>query len=120
MIALGGALGAIARYQVAAVVQARVPLGFPYGTFVVNVTGCFIMGFVTALLTERLVVHPNWRFLVPIGFVGAYTTFSTFELETFRAASEGAWVIAGANMLGSFVVGYVALWAGFVAARMLV
>ncbi len=117
MIALGGALGALARYQVAAVVQARVPVGFPYGTFVVNVTGCFIMGFATALLTERLVVHPNWRFLVPIGFVGAYTTFSTFELDTFRAASEGAWWIAAVNMFGSFVVGYVALWAGFVVAR---
>ena len=119
MIALGGALGSIARYQVATVVQARVPVGFPYGTFVVNVTGCFVMGFVTALLTERLVANPNWRFLVPIGFVGAYTTFSTFELETFRAASEGAWMIAGTNMLGSFVVGYAALWAGFVAARVL-
>jgi fluoride exporter len=120
MIAIGGATGAIARYQVAAVVQARVPVGFPYGTFVVNVTGCFIMGFVTALLTERLVVHPNWRFLIPIGFVGAYTTFSTFELETFRAASEGAWLIAAGNMFGSFAAGYVALWAGFVAARLLV
>jgi CrcB protein len=118
MIALGGALGAIARYQVAAAVQARVPVGFPYGTFVVNVTGCFIMGLVTVLLTERLVAHPNWRFLIPIGFVGAYTTFSTFELETFLAASEGAWLIAAANVFGSFVAGYAALWAGLVAARL--
>jgi fluoride exporter len=117
MIAIGGAIGAIARYQVAAVVQARVPVGFPYGTFVVNVSGCLIMGFATAVLTERLVVHPNWRFLIPIGFVGAYTTFSTFELETFRAASEGAWAIAGANVIASCVVGYVALWAGFMLAR---
>ncbi len=120
MIALGGALGALARYQLAAVVQARVPVGFPYGTFVVNVTGCFIMGLVTALLAERLVVHPNWRFLVPIGFLGAYTTFSTFELETFRAASEGAWLMAAANAMGSVVAGYAALWAGFVVARVLI
>jgi fluoride exporter len=118
MIALGGALGAIARYQVASVVQARVPVGFPYGTFVVNVSGCLIMGFVTALLTDRLVLHPNWRFLIPIGFVGAYTTFSTFELETFNAVSERAWTIAAANVGGSFVAGYIALWAGFVAARL--
>lgn len=120
MIALGGALGSLARYQIAAVIQSRVPAGFPYGTFVVNVSGCFIMGLATALLTERLVVHPNWRFLVPIGFVGAYTTFSTFELETFRAASEGAWLVAGANVTASVVVGYVALWAGFLVARLFV
>jgi len=118
MIGIGGALGAIARYQVAAVVQARVPVGFPYGTFVVNITGCLIMGIVTALLTERLVVNPNWLFLVPIGFVGAYTTFSTFELETFRAVTEGAWPIAAVNVVGSVVAGYLALWAGFVVARL--
>jgi CrcB protein len=119
MIALGGAIGAIARYQVAAMIQARVPVGFPYGTFVVNVSGCLIMGFVTALLTERLVAHPNWWFLIPIGFVGAYTTFSAFELETFRAVSDGAWPIAGANVIGSCIAGYVALWFGFVVARVI-
>ena len=119
MLAIGGALGAIARYQVAALVQARVPVGFPYGTFVVNVTGCLVMGFVTPLLTDRLVVHPNLRYLIPIGFIGAYTTFSTFELETFRAVSEGAWPIAAANVIGSCAAGYAALWAGFVAARLL-
>ena len=117
MIAIGGALGAIARYQLASVIQSRMPVGFPYGTFVVNVTGCFIMGVVTVLLTDRLVVHPNWRFLIPIGFIGAYTTFSTFELETFLAVSEQAWSTALANVVASLVVGYVALWAGFVAAR---
>jgi fluoride exporter len=118
MIAVGGAVGAIARYQVAAAIQARIPVGFPYGTFVVNMSGCLIMGFVTALLTDRLVVNPNWRYLIPIGFVGAYTTFSTFELETFQAVSEGAWPIAGANVIASVVLGYLALWAGFVAARL--
>lgn len=119
MIAIGGAIGAIARYQIAALIQARVPVGFPYGTFVVNISGCFIMGLATVLLTERLVVHPNWRFLIPIGFVGAYTTFSTFELETFRAVTEGAMAIALANVAFSFVVGYVALWAGFITGRTL-
>ena len=77
------------------------------------------MGFATALLTERLVGHPNWRFLIPIGFIGAYTTFSTFELETFRAVSEGAWPIAAANVGASFIAGYLALWAGLVSARLL-
>ena len=119
MIALGGAAGAIARYQVAAMIQARIPAGFPWGTFVVNTTGCVVMGVATVLLTERLVVHPNWRFLIPIGFIGAYTTFSTFELETFRAVTEGSWLIGAANVVGSVLAGYVALWLGVVLTRAL-
>jgi len=119
MMVIGGALGAIARYQVASMIQTRMPVGFPYGTFVVNVSGCFVMGIVTVLLTDRLVVHPNWRFLIPIGFIGAYTTFSTFELETFLAVSEQAWSTAIANVVISVVAGFLALWAGFVAARAL-
>src|SRR5205085_3114212 len=119
MIAIGGAAGAIARYQLAAMVQARIPVGFPLGTFVVNITGCLVMGVVMTLLTERLVVHPNWRFLIPIGFIGAYTTFSTFELETFRAVSEGGWLIGAANIVGSVLAGYAALWLGVVLTRTL-
>jgi CrcB protein len=119
MIGIGGFAGAIARYQVAAMIQARVPAGFPWGTFVVNVTGCLIMGVATTLLTERLVGNPQWRFLIPIGFIGAYTTFSTFELELFRANTEGAWLIGGAYLVGSVIVGYVALWAGVVLARVM-
>ena len=117
MLAVGGALGAIARYQLAAVIQARVPIGFPWGTFIVNITGCLVMGITTTLLTERLIVHPNWRFLIPIGFIGAYTTFSTFELETFRAINEGAWLVGGMNVVASVLAGYAALWIGIVAAR---
>src|SRR5258708_1012195 len=114
MIALGGAFGALARYQLAAMIQARVPVGFPWGTFVVNITGCLIMGISVTLFTDRLVVHPNWRFLIPIGFVGAYTTFSTFEYETFRAVTEGAWLGGGLNVIASVVAGYGALWLGVV------
>jgi CrcB protein len=119
MIALGGALGALARYQLAAMIQARVVPGFPWGTFVVNVTGCLVMGIAATLLAERLVVHPSWRFLIPIGFIGAYTTFSTFEYETFRAVTEGSWMIGAANVAGSVIAGYVALWAGVLLARAL-
>lgn len=117
MLALGGALGAIARYQVVVMIQARIPVGFPLGTFVVNISGCLVMGVVTTLLTERLVVHPNWRVLIPIGFLGSYTTFSTFELETFRAVNEGGWLIGAANVVGSVLAGYVALWLGVILAR---
>jgi CrcB protein len=119
IIALGGALGALARYQVAAMIQARVPAGFPWGTFVVNITGCLVMGIAATLLTERLVVHPGWRFFIPIGFIGAYTTFSTFEYETLRAVTEGSWMIGAANVAGSVIAGYIALWLGVVLARAL-
>lgn len=119
MIALGGAAGAIARYQIAAMIQARVPLGFPWGTFVVNVTGCFVMGLAMVLLTDRLVANPNWRYLIPIGFIGAYTTFSTFEFETFRAVTEGGWLVGAANVSGSVAAGYAALWIGVAIGRAL-
>lgn len=119
MIALGGAAGAIARYQLAAMVQARVPAGFPWGTFIVNISGCFVMGIVMTLLSDRLGTNPNWRYLVPIGFIGAYTTFSTFEFETFRVISEGGWWIGATNVAGSVAVGYLALWAGVVLTRAL-
>lgn len=95
------------------------PAGFPWGTFVVNMSGCLVMGIAATLLTDRLVVHPGWRLLIPIGFIGAYTTFSTFEYETFRAVTEGSWMIGASNAAGSVIVGYVALWAGVVLARAL-
>ena len=119
MIALGGALGAIARYQVALSIQSRIPSAFPWGTFVVNVSGCFIMGAVTTLLAHKIGINDNWLYLVPVGFVGAYTTFSTFELETFRAVTQGTVFIGGANVVGSVLIGYIALWLGIVAARLI-
>lgn len=119
MIALGGALGAIARYQVALSIQSRMASVFPWGTFVVNITGCFIMGAVTGLLSQKIGINENWRYLVPVGFVGAYTTFSTFELETYRAVTQGTAFVGAANVLTSVVVGYIALWIGMATARLL-
>lgn len=118
MVAIGGALGSIARYQVTLLVQSHVPTGFPWGTFVVNLSACLAMGIVTTLIADRLVPNPNWRYLIPIGFIGAYSTFSTFELEIFRANSEGAFLVAGVYVIGSVVAGYLALWAGVMLARL--
>ena len=118
MIATGGALGAIARYELTNMIQGRQHAGFPYGTFVVNVTGCLIIGLAIGLLDERVIANPNWRLLIVTGFVGAYTTFSTFEAETFNAVSAGTMAIAAVNVVGSVVLGYAAVWLGVVAARL--
>jgi CrcB protein len=119
MIAVGGALGAIARYEVALRIQQRVPAGFPWGTFIVNTSGCLLMGIIMTVLSERVIDNPQWRYLIPIGFIGAYTTFSTFTFEAFQATSEGAWLIGATYVFGSLAAGYIALWVGILIARAL-
>jgi fluoride exporter len=119
MIAAGGAMGAMARYALGGLVQEWAGARFPYGTFVINISGCLVMGVVMTLLTERGVVHPNWRFLVPVGFIGAYTTFSTFEYETLLAIEQGAWVIGLGNVLASVLLGFASVALGVMATRQL-
>lgn len=119
MIALGGSAGAIARYLLGSYVGNRMGSRFPFGTFVINISGCFVIGFVMTLLAERTHVSRNWIYLVPIGFIGAYTTFSTFEFETFRLIQDGQAIAALVNVSLSVVVGFVMLWLGVVAGRAL-
>jgi CrcB protein len=109
LIALGGALGALSRYFVGFWVSGKMGGSFPWGTFVINVTGCFILGLFMTLLTERVIQNPNIRPLITIGFVGAYTTFSTYEYETFQLGSS---VAAMMNLVGSVVLGYGGVWVG--------
>jgi CrcB protein len=82
-IALGGSIGAIARYWVGATISSRFGTKFYYGTFVINITACVIIGFALTFLGKRTELDPAWRYLIPIGLVGAYSTFSTYEWETF-------------------------------------
>lgn len=117
MIALGGALGAIARFGLGAYVGQRTGTRFPYGTFLVNMTGCFLIGATMTLLTGRRALSPNWAYLIPIGFIGAYTTFSTFEFETLRAIQDGQWISGGLNVVLSVVVGFAMVWLGAVVGR---
>jgi fluoride exporter len=117
MVALGGAIGASARYWLGNLVSSRLPMQFPLGTFVINVTGSFIIGFFLTLVTQRITVHPNWRLLIAVGFVGAYTTFSTFEFEALKLIEEGSLVSAALNVVLSFIVGFIAVWVGVTAAR---
>jgi CrcB protein len=117
-IGLGGFLGANARYLLGLWVAARVGTTFPYGTFVINVTGSFVLGVVMGLLDAH-VLAPAVRLSLAIGFIGAYTTFSTFTYETLRLIEDGSVLLAGANVVGSVVVGMLAAVAGLAAGRAL-
>ncbi|HEV8269614.1 MAG TPA: fluoride efflux transporter CrcB [Thermoanaerobaculia bacterium] len=115
LVAVGGAAGACARYGVALAVSAFWRREFPLATFLVNVTGCFVLGFVSAVAAGR--VDPAWRLLVGTGFVGAYTTFSAFEYETERLADTGAITWSVVNVVASVVVGFVAVRLGILLGR---
>jgi CrcB protein len=119
VVALGGAVGAIARYWLGGWISSRLPLQFPLGTFVINLTGSFIIGFFLTLISERIAVHANWRLLVAVGFVGAYTTFSTFEYETLKLIEDGNILSAALNVVLSVALGFIAVWLGITAARRL-
>lgn len=119
MVGLGGFVGAIARFWVGVYIANRMGTRFPYGTFVINISGSFIIGLVITVLAERSSLSPNWRYLIPIGFVGAYTTFSTFEFETLRAIQDGQIAIGMLNVFGSVIAGFIAVWLGVITAKLL-
>lgn len=117
LIALGGAAGAVTRYLVDTFVAERVGGAFPWGTFVVNGSGSLALGVIFALATEKAVLPPESRTVLMIGFLGAYTTFSTLTLETWRLVEDGALGLAVVNLAGSFVVGILAVVAGVAIGR---
>lgn len=109
IIGLGGFLGAIARYIVALWIGQRWGRTFPLGTFVVNISGSFLISLLMSLFTEKFMVNPQLRLFLVIGFLGAYTTFSTFEYETGNLVKDGEWSMALANVILSVIAGFVAL-----------
>jgi len=117
LIALGGALGSVARYWVGSTISSRVGMRFPYGTLVVNLTACVVIGFALTYMGNRLEINPAWRFLVAVGFIGAYSTFSTFEWETLSTLRAGAFSLAALYAGGSVVLGLVATWSGMALAE---
>lgn len=117
IIGIGGFVGAISRYALAIWIEQRWSHTFPLGTFVINVSGSFLIGLLMVLFTERFLVNPQWRLLLVVGFLGAYTTFSTFEYETGALLKDGEWLFAMLNVVGSVVAGFIALKLGEVIAK---
>ncbi len=115
MVLVGGAAGSLARFIVGTAIMTRLGGRFPFGTVFINITGSFLIGFAMTFLTERT-MNPNWRFLLVVGFLGGYTTFSSFQWETLSLARDGSRRLALLNGVGSVVVGYVAVWLGAEAA----
>ena len=117
-VALGGALGSLARYAVASLISSRYGARIPDATFAINISACFLIGFALTFFANRPHLNMVWRFLVPVGFIGAYSTFSTFEWEIFERLELGAFALAGLYTLASVAVGLVAVWLGAAAARL--
>jgi len=119
ILALGGALGTLARYGLNGAISARVS-SFPLGTMIVNITGCFVIGFIAALSDDvmgRAWLKPATRDFLMVGFCGGYTTFSSFGIQTLNLARDGEWLYVVANVVGSNLLGLLATWLGWIAGR---
>ena len=118
LVGLGGFIGANARYVLARVIGTAVLTRFPLGTFVINVTGSFLLGVLGTVVAARLTpAAQSMRLALGVGFLGAYTTFSTFEFETHALVEDGAWLLATSNVAASVVAGFVAVRLGVALAR---
>ncbi|HMK44552.1 MAG TPA: fluoride efflux transporter CrcB [Dissulfurispiraceae bacterium] len=119
VIGIGGFFGSVARYLAALWIGQHWGRNFPLGTFLVNVSGCFLIGLLMTLFTERFLVGSYWRLFFVVGFLGAYTTFSTFEYETGELLKDGEMLAAMLNIMLSVAVGFVALKMGESLAKIL-
>jgi CrcB protein len=118
LVGIGGFIGANARYVVARVVGAMFETRFPLGTFFINVGGSFLLGVLGTVIADR--VFPSseaMRLALGVGFLGAFTTFSTFEFETHALIEDGSWLTATTNMFASLFLGLLAVRAGIVVAK---
>ena len=118
-VAVGGALGSMARFWVGSAVMTRMGTRFAYGTFVINISACLIIGFSLEYLGRHIEVTPAWRYLIPVGFVGAYSTFSTFEWEILSNLQLGAFLIATLYLGLSVILGLFATWCGLTLAKLI-
>ncbi len=117
LISAGAVLGANARYWIGDWIAQKWGATFPYGTFVINITGSLLIGLFIAVATERFMIDPRWRILLVVGFLGAYTTFSSYTLESFNLIERGQWQMGLVNALGSVIAGLLAVGLGMFIGR---
>ena len=117
IISAGAILGANARYWLGGWAAEKFGSSFPYGTLIINVTGSLILGFFMTLITDRFIVDPRWRLFVAIGFLGAYTTFSTYTYESMNLILSGQVWTGMLNLFGSSILGAIAVTAGILLGR---
>jgi CrcB protein len=118
-IGLAGMLGTLGRYWLSSLIARRYGETFPLGTLVVNVIGCFLAGLLFYLMQERFLVNQTLRTIIMIGFLGGFTTFSAYGLQTFTLLRDGRFAFAALNLIVSNVVGLLMVWAGYAVARVL-
>ncbi len=116
-IAIGGAFGAVARYWLTELSSTLLGSDFPYGTLAVNVLGSFCLGFVFVMLVERNLVGPVWRAAIMVGFLGAFTTFSTFSLQAFDLFQQARFLAGSGYIVGSVVASLIAVGTGMLMAK---
>jgi CrcB protein len=119
MVGIGGGIGSVLRFWMSSSLGERIGTRFPFGTFAVNITGSFLIGLIVTLLASNSDWDPNWRYLIAIGFIGGYTTFSAFEYETLRSMQDGRMLVASLNVILSVTLGFAAVWLGTIAGRSL-
>jgi CrcB protein len=117
LIFIGGGLGALSRYLTSSYINKIIPLDFPFGTLTVNVLGSFILAFFTILSVEKLALDPNARLFFAVGFLGAFTTFSTFSYETIMLIEDGAYLKAFLNIISNNLLSILAAFLGVALAR---
>jgi fluoride exporter len=118
LISVGAILGANTRYWIGSWASGKFGSVFPYGTMLINISGSFLIGLFVSLAAERLQLDPRWRYLFVVGFLGAYTTFSTFAYDTFNLLELGQWIQAAGNILASTLLGVIAVMLGILIGRL--
>lgn len=119
LVFVGGGIGSVFRYLLAGWIYKIIGTDFPYGTLVVNVIGCFVIGFFMTMAEDRFLISPSFRIFFAVGLLGGFTTFSTFNFETLELLKDGAFAMGLLNIGASIMLGLAAAWIGALIGRII-